>query len=644
MTIAIDDSWLAKQQPPYVLDVPGGLYRMAVDVTCPGTAFVFGAPDVVLDLNGHTITFNDAPPLPHVGEDGWDFSRAPAKWAPAAPYRLLGDRCIEVSGFGDDGPVSLISPPVAVCEPLRCYTASVTASTLDIKADQPASRACDVRVDVLDERGALLPVMRVYQGAGGFGEGGYCSFVPDRAMSVRLKVTLYPGSGVGPVACALNRAVVSRSNDFGILCTGTDANSLSAENGYTYQTVIGGVKGYPTAIANLSPQAAAAYQSCRAPTILGNGGSIRQGRGNGQFCAAIFAVNCRGHVRIRGVETDISGDDGQGIDASSGVDNPAADDYREIVGNTLRFRVKSITARGNEYCAINVVNGGPALVQNNCVIDNPQCGIKLGALHYSHRAIGNALMPNTLITNGYGILAKGCYVTVCGNSIVAPVGRSSRGIVCENWSSTPYENIAIYRNYVDVSEAPNREYGPFAVARAFRLRNTSSNSRAAIRRVYVHDNTFIARAADGGQRDAIAMRLNLENHDGTMDDAGILVVNNRIAAVADDSASDRAVLVALSIDECYENIHPVFVDNRLESPDCCLRLGGDDGGGADVADILLLGTVFVRPDDAIYRDRPVVVPFPNQSIANVRLTFPTLGENVAALFGVAGPPPGVLLD
>ena len=33
------------------------------DVTVDGTAFVYGAKDVTLDLNGHTITYDNAPPI-----------------------------------------------------------------------------------------------------------------------------------------------------------------------------------------------------------------------------------------------------------------------------------------------------------------------------------------------------------------------------------------------------------------------------------------------------------------------------------------------------------------------------------------------------------------------------------------------------
>ncbi|TFG88755.1 MAG: hypothetical protein E4H17_01860 [Gemmatimonadales bacterium] len=45
--------------PPFVLDKPGATYILMRDVTAPGDAFVITAPDVTLDLDGHTVTFGN---------------------------------------------------------------------------------------------------------------------------------------------------------------------------------------------------------------------------------------------------------------------------------------------------------------------------------------------------------------------------------------------------------------------------------------------------------------------------------------------------------------------------------------------------------------------------------------------------------
>ncbi len=45
--------------PPFVLDKPGATYVLTEDVRAKGTAFEIAAPDVTLDLDGHTVVFGD---------------------------------------------------------------------------------------------------------------------------------------------------------------------------------------------------------------------------------------------------------------------------------------------------------------------------------------------------------------------------------------------------------------------------------------------------------------------------------------------------------------------------------------------------------------------------------------------------------
>lgn len=45
--------------PPFMLDKPGATYLLTQDVTADGTAFIITAPDVTLDLDGHTVTFGN---------------------------------------------------------------------------------------------------------------------------------------------------------------------------------------------------------------------------------------------------------------------------------------------------------------------------------------------------------------------------------------------------------------------------------------------------------------------------------------------------------------------------------------------------------------------------------------------------------
>jgi hypothetical protein len=87
LQVNIDQAWLDAQGPgPYYLDQAGETYVLQTDVTTAGSAFGIIADDIVFDLNGHTVTYNDAAPISIVNHsfesgtgasaDGWDFSAA----------------------------------------------------------------------------------------------------------------------------------------------------------------------------------------------------------------------------------------------------------------------------------------------------------------------------------------------------------------------------------------------------------------------------------------------------------------------------------------------------------------------------------------------------------------------------------------
>ncbi|MDG2184555.1 MAG: DUF4347 domain-containing protein, partial [Mariniblastus sp.] len=89
LQVNIDQAWLDAQGPgPYYLDQTGETYVLQTDVATAGSAFGIIAKDVVFDLNGHTVTYDNAAPISIVNHsfesgtgasaDGWDFTAAPS--------------------------------------------------------------------------------------------------------------------------------------------------------------------------------------------------------------------------------------------------------------------------------------------------------------------------------------------------------------------------------------------------------------------------------------------------------------------------------------------------------------------------------------------------------------------------------------
>lgn len=85
--ILIDAAWLVANGPsPYYLDGAGNTYILQTNVSTDGTAFAIIADNVVFDLNGYTITYDNATPIPvsngsfetgsGAAATGWDFTNA----------------------------------------------------------------------------------------------------------------------------------------------------------------------------------------------------------------------------------------------------------------------------------------------------------------------------------------------------------------------------------------------------------------------------------------------------------------------------------------------------------------------------------------------------------------------------------------
>lgn len=130
---------------PGKLDKPGTTYVLTQDIQAPGTVFYLGK-DIVLDLNGHTITYC-AGPYEHIpnhgfedGLKGWDVSKAPnakvLKTAETLP--LVGEHLCSLPGGSE-----LVSPYITIPVANRSYYAMVALAKQEMR----------VSIGVDDEKG-----------------------------------------------------------------------------------------------------------------------------------------------------------------------------------------------------------------------------------------------------------------------------------------------------------------------------------------------------------------------------------------------------------------------------------------------------------------------------------------------------------
>ena len=135
--VDITPAWLATNGPaPYVLDQAGTTYVLQTDVTASGTAFVVLAGGVSFNLNGHTVTYGNAPP-PTVTNGGfeqgtgrsvpgWDLTGAPAASLVPNSTFLFGNQVLRFSTFSSAQ--TIVSDPVAITQVGHTYVASITPS------------------------------------------------------------------------------------------------------------------------------------------------------------------------------------------------------------------------------------------------------------------------------------------------------------------------------------------------------------------------------------------------------------------------------------------------------------------------------------------------------------------------------------
>lgn len=596
---------LGKAFPGYSVPIstatPGAVpYALAADVRATGTAFVYAAPKVILDLDGHTITYNDADPI---AVPGGDFSAWPGSWdasgagqstfslVDSAPFSMPDAQSLRWIIAAAAGPQSIVSAPIALPD-LRSYTASVCSCS------GANGQYFGVQVEVVDaDTGVHVARWRRFIGNLNNAEGGQVTFLPDRAgQSVRLKITPTTVPAKPLTTAIIGRAVVTRSLDYGVLATKGDPTVLS---GCGFTSALADPTFKVNGGANLPRPILLAYQAGGAsPTLRCSQGTGRivQGRAAGAYCHPALFAYTTGPVSVEGVSCEVLGDDTSGIVAVGSNTVPAPGDVRVIRSNRVSYPAAGahITTRQALVAAINCTGGGPLTIEGNTVDGNPQIGIKVGTAVPGAVTLieDNVLDPNTTITNGYVLYLAGKNIRVTGNRVVT--SRSSRGLILDYSSA----DVEIDHNTIDVCEGPNREYLQGAGCRALAIRNEYPPMNA---RILVHDNEFTSRTRAGKQFMTMGARFNLAN-DGTADGTGAILRDNLFRAIVEGATDPGSQYqgVGVMMDVCLAGVRPRFEGNRVEATDIGVQLAGPNSNTVSpVAEVEFSATTIARPTEGL---------------------------------------------
>lgn len=541
-TIHITPAWLAQQGAgPYSLTSNNSTYLLDTDVATNGSAFVFAGKNIVLDLAGHTITYNNGAPVAVANggfETGtaanWDLSHSPHAAVTANTDLLYGNYMLDYSGAFDSE--YIISDPIAVPVANLEYTATVT----------PSKCTGTETISVIDAvTGAVLATASATNNQ-------YCSvvsasFTPTTTHAVKIKIGVTSET-------SLDYVTLSASHQYGIVI-GRDR--LPSQLSY--------VKNLPQA----------SNSTITSSTGMGR---IVQGQGNGWSSSVFYADSAQG-VTISNIHAEISGQDANAVRSVWGSDFNINDNTFISTSDNVSQRDR-MDISGGALVSV-AASYGTVSIKHNTLLGSPQQGVfatNNGNADDTIAIQDNTIQSHNVVANGYGIEVNEAYkFVISGNTITAGTGQSSRGILIDNTDA----HGEVYSNYVDVHEAFNREYNPSSGGdtSALKIRTWSEVDQHDI---YIHDNTFIARTYTGEPLGAIGLRYEYSANSAKVN-LNYRIENNTFAAYNQNDDSS-AFAAAVSLDKVGTDGSASFKNNIFESNEISLALGGNDNNGDDCLD------------------------------------------------------------
>jgi hypothetical protein len=591
--IHINDAWLAAQGPgPYLLKQANTTYVLDTDVTVDGTAFIVGAANVELDLNGHTVTYGNSAPInvtnggfeQGTGSSvtGWDVSKASGAVLMSARYGMWGNSMLEIPNFSTTQTIT--SDPIQIPNANREYSATITAK---------GNGVSKVTLQVIDTvTGAIIA-----SGDAADPSRGYAAavrFTPTTTHAIKLNVIVTPQTG--KVATVdLDYADVSVSRDFGIIASPS------------YWT-------FPVELQTADVVAAVPHVA----NFTVTNGSVRQGQGQAYGSAALNVWALNG-VTVEGVTAYVDGMDSQDVEGR----------YAKNVlihASTFDADVDNISNRMTVFASVHMGdNQGNVVIDGNTILGSPQTGINVFENTSGSVTItNNTISQDGIVANAYGVLLSGVTDFVIANNTIVP-NTSGRGISLDAWGSDVSQGGDIYGNYVDVKELPNLEYGDtFLTATAMRVRDNGG----AQRDIHIHDNTFMASNGPGGVWAAIGLRITQDNTQGLATSANMLIDHN-IFKVVTTTADDNHRAWAVSISDVNGGTGLEISNNVLESNDVDLMIGDDNSFKMMNSGVLLVGNTLNRSTEGAVRTFHGVLAgdFTN-SVTDIRLIDTQYGPGV----------------
>jgi hypothetical protein len=563
--VHIDSGWVQQAGGgPILLNMPNTAYVLDTDIDVAGTAFVVGAANVSLDLNGHTVVYGDISPIQVTNGGfeqgngtwipGWDVSGAPAASKVPAMVGMYGQWMVQFTNFTTTQ--TIVSDLVSIPEAYHEYAALITPK---------GPYGSTVKLTVLDGvTGQVLGTGTSADPDRGF--AAVAVFTPMTTDPIRLRVDVSPPPGQSATV-ALDYAAVVPSRDYGIMATQVWSGQLP----YQLQT----------------SEIVGCYRLASNFTV--RNGQVVQGHGQGRGSSPLYFEALPG-FGVSGVHTFVTGPDTDNLNA-----NWASNAL--VTYSTFDGAVDRVSNRMDIVAALYLNNfDGSAWIVGNHIANVPQVGILVAGLpSFEGVAIrGNDIRQDTLVTDGYGILFAGVRNFDVGFNTIIPV--NGRGILFDGWGRIATENGTVHDNYVEIHERPNLEYGDKLEATALRIRNYSSTFRNL---VFIH-NVFFAWTGPGLVYAAQGMRISQMNDQGQLNGADNRIEENYFEALV-LTADPYFMARAVSVSQVDAGTGLRIASNLMESNDGSLAIGDTDSWNGSAQDIWMGRNTLCRTTEGALR-------------------------------------------
>jgi hypothetical protein len=572
----IDAAYIAAFGPaPYYLDQANKRYRLDTDISVPGSAFGVIASGITLDMNGHTISFDQATPITvpngsfETGNlDGWNTSGAPNASKYAGSY---------INNTVYDGSYSLkFAVPCS-----DQYIESITAVTLEGNTTYDITFmawkrnvTCTLYVSLVDTNGNVVHT-KSYSGANNRGiqlvtDGNAAPVLfttGSSGGSYKVRVGISGASGSASGAAYIDDVKIQRTRVYGI-AVGIGGTGLVEYPGFT--------------------------RTGTATDFTVIDGFISQGSDGATFAKGIGTKNSN-NMTVDNVDITVNGANSNCINTTSGT-------VHDVQNCLLTSNVRTISDRDNAYGS--VVKFFTGLFAYNTIIGGPCQGLELNTGSGTHVIHHNLIKTRGTYSNCFALFLRGICDVYENDIECFESNFAGRGIMIRNPNGTHLHNNRVtVRLFAD-----NQEYQGAPLGGCYGIQMEAASDNANI-----HDNTV---TVYGDAVEAYCFRTTWS--DTQVLTAGVIFENNTLIAISQGAGAHAA---------CLKLGGPLSGANLLES--CTFKFNDlIIGGSQKVPGVTLLNCTFEQlasPTGRVYHESTGSTT--NVHITNTNPTYTNAGAS-----------------